>query len=132
MEVDVSRRFSAILLVLVLGFAAGPASVCAGWMATPEARMACCSEGAGCPMHPSDSDHSIALTQAQADRCCASSAERDAAPSTSGFTLSIGPGPAPVPFSFTEISRDRHTWRALVPIRGTHVPKHLLLSVFLV
>ena len=35
-------------LALTLGLMAGNAAICAGWMPTPEARMACCAEGGEC------------------------------------------------------------------------------------
>ena len=68
------RRLHAIGLILAL--VAGNGAVCAGWAPTPEARMACCSEGGDCPMHMGDGHHSEGAnlpTQAQADSCCASS-----------------------------------------------------------
>ena len=68
------RRLSAAVLAMVIATANG--AVCAGWMPTPEARMACCSEGGACPMHKGESHSSGServLTQAQADSCCASS-----------------------------------------------------------
>ncbi len=42
-------------LALTFGLMAGNAAICAGWMPTPEARMACCADGAECPMHKGDS-----------------------------------------------------------------------------
>ena len=45
------RRTAALVVVLTLG-AAGWAE-CAGWQATPEARMACCLGSGDCPMHGS-------------------------------------------------------------------------------
>ena len=65
-----SRR--AAVLVLTLALVVGNAALCAGWAATPEARMACCAKEAECPMHKSDSsdtDGHHVVTQAQADRC---------------------------------------------------------------
>jgi predicted carbohydrate-binding protein with CBM5 and CBM33 domain len=122
MAVRFSRRLSVVLLTLAL--AAGQAGVCAGWMATPEARMACCSE---------DGQTRI-VTQAEADRCCAASEREDSAPSPAGpgifVTLAVAlspiPGLLPAPEAHADI------WRASVPIPTGHVPKHVLLSVFLV
>jgi DNA-binding transcriptional ArsR family regulator len=129
-----SRRLSAVVLVTAL--AAANAAVCAGWMPTPEARMACCSKGA-CPMHESDSDETSSrqvVSQAQADTRCASSERDDAAPSSSPFVLlvSLDAIRSPVQFVLPEAVAAFHASQTVVPLRGTHVPKHLLLSVFLV
>ena len=134
MVVSFSRRLSAVLLTLAL--AAGQAGVCAGWMASPEARMACCSDDGPCPMHRSESqDESIrVLTQAEADRCCAASEQDDSAPSPTGpaFFVALAIALSPVPALIPDPPAHVELWRASVPIRTTHVPKHLLLSVFLV
>ena len=69
-----TRRLVAVLGVI--GLCAGNVAVCAGWRATPEARMACCQDEASCPMHKSESHGSQSeqhVTQAQADNCCAGS-----------------------------------------------------------
>ena len=134
MVVSFSKRLSAVLLTLAL--AAGQAGVCAGWMATPEARMACCSDDGPCPMHKSESEDgpTRVVTQAEADRCCAASEHEDSTPSQSNaaffVTLAVAlipvPGLLPAPEAHAEI------WRASVPIPTGHVPKHVLLSVFLV
>ena len=50
------RRLAAV--ILTMGLLAGNAAVCAGWLATPEARMACCAEGGDCPMHKDESRRS--------------------------------------------------------------------------
>src|SRR5687767_13502336 len=103
-------------------------------MGTAEARMACCSEGDRCPMHTSHSDDSTAVSQVEADRCCAASERRDSAPSASAFVPAIVQGvvATPVPFAAPELRPHRDAWRTLVPISATAVPKHLLLSVFLI
>jgi len=75
------------------------------------------------------------LTQAEADSCCASSEREESSPSTPtlGAAISIavlGPGillPANVPALV--LSDD---WRTVSPLPTTPVPKHVLLSVFLV
>jgi hypothetical protein len=132
----VIRRLSVVLLAAVL--LAGNVAVCAGWMATPEARMACCSEGHECPMHEGDSHSSGSarvLTQAQADSCCASSERENSSQSSPTFVTAItaavlGVGmvlPASVPALVLS-----DAWRTSAPIPRASVPKHLLLSVFLV
>lgn len=131
-----SRRVASILLVVVV--AAGNAAVCAGWAPTPEARMACCSEGATCPMHKSEPHHTAAghgLTQAQADTCCALSERGNSSQSSQAYVSPItiavlGTGivlPATVP---SLVLSD--AWRTVTPIPRSAVPKHVLLSVFLV
>lgn len=131
------RCVSAVLLALALG--AGNAAWCAGWMPTPDARMACCSDEASCTMHQSHSDtHDVGskrvVSQAEADRCCAASEGDASVPSgsTVAFVVTLGLviGPVPAPIPQAEAHRD--LWRASVPIPAARVPKHLLLSVFLV
>jgi hypothetical protein len=131
----VIERLSAVLVCL--GLIAGNAAVCAGWLPTPEARMACCTGDEPCPMHKSDSDEHGAkrvISQAEADGCCASSEREDSAPSSSSFLSSLvfAPAPSPVPFATPNTDRATDVWRTLVPIPASHVSKHLLLSVFLV
>jgi hypothetical protein len=128
------------LATIALAFAlmAGNAAVCAGWMPTPEARMACCADGAECPMHKGDSHRSGSqrvLTQAQADSCCASSEDKTSNQSSPTFVAAItaavlGNGmvvPASVP---PLVLSD--AWRTSAPLPVAPVAKHVLLSVFLV
>ncbi|HWV94592.1 MAG TPA: hypothetical protein VNZ24_09750 [Vicinamibacterales bacterium] len=132
---SLARRASAIALSIAL--AAGQAAVCAGWMPTPEARMACCSDGS-CPMHKGDSHQSAServLSQAQADSCCASSQDRNSNQSNPTVAAAItaavlGAGivfRADVPALVLSDG-----WRTSAPRRVAPVPKHVLLSVFLV
>ena len=130
---NLSRRFSAAVVILAL--AVGNAAICAGWMPTREARMACCAEGA-CPMHKSDSHESLSrrgVSQAQADSCCAASERDEAAPSSLSFvsSMTLAVVASPVPF-LPEALTLSTGWPTQAPIPGTHVPKHLLLSVLLV
>jgi hypothetical protein len=106
-------------------------------MATPEARMACCSDDGPCPMHRSESEDdgsTRVVSQAEADRCCAVSQQDDSAPSPSnpGFSLTLAIVISPVPVLIPEPEAHADIWRASVPIPAARVPKHLLLSVFLV
>ena len=129
-----TRRLPALALSLAL--VAGNTAVCAGWAATPQARMACCAAADACPMHAADTHRAPeqVITQAEADSCCAAS-EGDKSGSTPivAAALSIavlGPGiilPITVP---AFVLRD--SWRTVIPIPSTPVAKHLLLSVFLV
>jgi hypothetical protein len=134
--VSLIGRLVALATVLTLGV--GNLAVCAGWQATPEARMACCMNGPSCPMHKADAHYSESkrvLSQTQADDCCAAASNRhdSAAPNasfaSSGALVLIPvamalPAPQPVPAL--------QGWRALVPLPVSPVPKHLLLSVLLV
>ena len=130
------RRISVLMLMLALVDA--HVAVCAGWEATPEARMACCSEGHECPMHKGDAQSfgsARVLTQAQADSCCASAEGQNSNQSNPSFVTAItaavlGVGvvmPANVPALVLS-----DAWRTSAPIPIAPVPKHVLLSVFLV
>ena len=130
------HRFAA--LALTFGLMAGNAAVCAGWMATPEARMACCADAAGCSMHNGASHRASSerlVTQAQADSCCAAAEGQNSNQSNPSFATAItaavlGVGvvlPANVPALVLSDG-----WRTSAPIAIASVPKHVLLSVFLV
>jgi hypothetical protein len=129
------RRIAAFVAVLALG--AGNIAVCAGWQPTPDARMACCMDDAGCPTHTADRhDHSSkrAASQSRADSCCATAAQRrDSAAAVSRFADSSFVALVPLD-TFTASPRVfmSQQWRALVPLPASSTPKHLLLSVFLV
>ena len=131
---SLARRAGAIIAILTLSV--GNLAMCAGWQATPEARMACCASGTSCPMHKSE-HHAASpapLNQAQADACCASASdrnERSAATTTSALGNSAAlPAVSTVVVPVTTPALQQ--WRALVPLPGPPVPKHLLLSVLLV
>ena len=127
----------AIALVAVLTITAGSWAECAGWQATPEARMACCVEGAACPMHNRavpGSDSTAIVSQAEADSCCAASDRDDSSPSSPNFVpaVSVATVASPVLLVVPPTRASFDLWRALAPLPGTQVPKHLLLSVFLI
>ena len=131
-----ARRLRAIGLILAL--ATGNAAVCAGWAPTPEARMSCCSKGGECPMHKEgahQSDGSDLVTQAQADSCCAAS-ERDQSnqPSPTFVVVISGAvlGPGVIVPAMTPALALSEAWRTVAPVPLAPVPRHLLLSVFLV
>jgi hypothetical protein len=134
--VTTSRHIAAFVACLAL--CAGNVAVCAGWQATPEARMACCMDGATCPMHESNNhQHSSkhGVSQAQADSCCASAAQRhDASAAGSTFAASGAVALVPVAAMFNPpiTLSPEQGWRALVPLPVSSTPKHLFLSVLLV
>lgn len=133
--VSLIRRLTALTSVLTL--CVGSVAVCAGWRATPEARMACCRDEASCPMHKSESHGSRSkhhVTQAQADNCCAGSERNDSATTRTSFVASgiVALVPATIPLVAIPAVPAVQEWRALVPLRVSAVPKHLLLSVILV
>ena len=125
-------------LAITFGLMAGNAAICAGWMPTPEARMACCADGVECPMHKGDSHRSGSArvpTQAQADSSCAASEGKTSSQFNPTFDVAItvavlGAGtvlPANVPALVLSDG-----WRTSAPMPVAPVPKHVLLSVFLV
>lgn len=128
-------RVVALVAVLVMG--AGAWAECAGWQATPEARMACCVEGDACPMHnsaASRSDSTALVSQAEADSCCAASESDDSSPPASTLAMAVPPAPlaAELLAFVLPIALLRDSWRESVPLAGSQVPRHLLLSVFLI
>ena len=131
------RRTSALVVALTLGTAGW--AECAGWQATPEARMACCSGSGACPMHGSTetgAESRRVVTQAQADNCCAAANTGDSTPSAAAFSVSLSAALAnnppltiaPIPASPAPLG----AWRAHVPLQVRQVPRHVLLSVFLI
>jgi len=134
--VGLVQRLAAVALTFTL--VAGNAAMCAGWKPTAEARMACCADGVECPMHKGNSHRSGSgrvLTQAQADSCCASSEGKNSNQFGPTFVAAItavvlGDGiilPANVPALALS-----GAWRISAPIPLAPVPKHVLLSVFVV
>jgi hypothetical protein len=130
-----ARRVAAVAAVLTL--CVGNLAVCAGWQATAEARMACCTDGTSCPMHTSESRGSGSkrvISQAQADTCCAATSNRAQSSVVSSMFVLSTATPLPVapslivPVAVLALQQ----WRALVPPSVSPVPKHLLLSVLLV
>jgi hypothetical protein len=130
------RRTAAFVVALALA-GAGWAE-CAGWQASPEARMACCSGSGDCPMHgstePGGGSERV-LTQAQADSCCAASDTDDSTPSAGAFSLSLSAALIPSTlYTLAPITAPPafDAWRTHVPLPIGQVSKHVLLSVFLI
>jgi hypothetical protein len=82
--------------------------------------------------HRSDIEHSV--TQAQADDCCAGSERGQSSTTNSAFALSasVAFAPAIVPLIAPSNVPALQDWRAFVLLPVPPIPKHLLLSVFLV
>jgi hypothetical protein len=124
--------------VLCMALAAGNVAVCSGWSASAAARMNCCSDEGNCPMHadgaPGVSSHD-ALTQAQADACCAWSAPKRSNPSPSIVALSISAtvlGTVSAVSDAIALLVPREPSRAAMHLRDGAVRRHIVLSVFLV
>ena len=127
------RRIAALALITFLS--GGGSGLCAGWEGTAEARMACCTEGGTCPMHTSSADGMTeVVTQAEADSCCASSEGDDATPSSPAFVLAVALTPSLGPLAMEPPPGLLHlnAWRTSVRPPGSHVPRHVLLAVFLI
>jgi hypothetical protein len=126
-------RFAAVAVLIVL-----PTNLwaqCAGWQGTAEARMECCAQEEQCSMHTgTDASVSHTLTQKQADSCCALS---ERAPSTPSSSSQIAPVTlalvsTPVAVVLPDFEPLRNGSQSFVPIAPRPVPRHILLSVFLV
>jgi len=126
------RRVASVACLLALAQSA--VAQCAGWQATPAARLQCCQDGA-CPLHHRAGGVSRAqLTQAAADDCCARSQRHESSPSGTPFaatmTLAVLQPLPPVVLSLAPAMPLSAPWET--PSPPAHVPKHLLLSVLLV
>jgi hypothetical protein len=126
----VLKRFAAV--VCVLAFAQSAWAQCAGWQTTPEARRQCCENGV-CPLHHREKTPSRPhVTQAAADDCCAQSQRHESNSSGTVFaptmTFAVAQSLPPVVLTL-ETTRLSAPWET--PSPPAHVPKHLLLSVFL-
>jgi hypothetical protein len=123
-------RLAALALATVLSV--GNVAVCAGWAATPEARMACCVGSSDCPMHAGGHDHGR-MTQAEADSCCAAS-ETDRSQS-SPLTLAALSVPPVLPWTVAVLTDAARSSLRADPVAPPHLnqrARHLLLSVLLV
>ena len=129
------RRVLATSVGLML--MAGPVGLCAAATTTPEARMACCTDEDSCPMHKgsthsSDSHHQP--SQSQADQCCVVSNHDN--PNQSMLMHGLPSNPVLgtsvlLPLQVPALVRT-DAWRTAAPLLVTPVPRHLLLTVFLI
>jgi len=120
-----------VSLACVLAFAQGAWAQCAGWQRSAVARKACCG---ACPTSDRDASHrDHGATQQQADACCAASeprpSETPVAPPPSSFDGLVA-AREPIGHAVTAAAFSRIL--PFVHLRTSPVPKHLLLSVFLV
>ena len=112
--------------------ALGACGLCTGWDATAEARMAA---SATCPLHEASGDGvASGATQAAAARCCVASDQDESTPPESVFLprVDLGQAVSLVPVVVHPAVASFEARRSLRPPPGHHVPKHLLLSVFLI
>jgi hypothetical protein len=98
--------------------------------------MACCVEGVACAMHSAEEQDGIgrrAVTQAEADSCCAASEQDDASPTAKSLAAIVAPSPAAAsilllqPANTRAMARDRRA-----PDRALPVSRNVLLSVFII
>jgi hypothetical protein len=122
--------------MMILVLAGGHVAECEGWLATPEARMACCANEQECPMHKAGqhSSGSVRISQSDADQCCARSEPGDSMPTS--VKASAVDGPALILISLSGSLASPATWFDTPIERVSHPPtsrsRHVLLSVFLI
>jgi hypothetical protein len=126
-----------VTLIAIITLTFNTSAQCAGWQETAEARMACCANETECPMHPAGpggAQSPRSVTQSQADACCSLSEHSSSTPSASShdslYTLIAQSTLSTVPLLDT--APVNHTWHAVTAISAVPVPRHLLLSVFLI
>jgi hypothetical protein len=128
------NRLAVVAVLIVLPTSAW--AQCAGWQSTAEARMECCAHEEQCPMHKGTGG-SVAertVTQQEADTCCARS---ERVPSTPSSSSQIAPVTfvvvsTPPAVLLPDVAVLATHWESSVPIAASPVPRHVLLSVFLV
>jgi hypothetical protein len=128
----------AAALVLILAFGGASAAPCAGWETNAQARRDCCVDGK-CPDEVSNAtahsgSHPGTMTQAEADRCCAS-AEQKHQQSASQFVDSSFALSPPVELAVVESIAPLFPARIgpdLTPHPSPPTRLHVLFSVFLV
>ena len=134
-EVLTSFRRIAVF-VLAVGLVAGAWKPCAGWAPTPKARMSCCERTPMCPMHKrAGHGPRVAASQSDADACCAAAERRDTSQPSVSLAV-LAPTPVPVLAVFQELPSASTLWidshRPPPHPASRQLPRHLLLSVFLI
>jgi hypothetical protein len=127
------RRFCSF--ALLLAFFAPTAVDCAGWKPSAEARKACCAAGlcARDTIRPGAGSTPM-VSQSEADDCCAASETPESdSPSSAQATVIAAAEllPAVFPIAIDRAPAPRRFERVEPPQLGA-IPRHLLLSVFLV
>jgi hypothetical protein len=121
--------------VLLLALFVPAAAECAGWKPSAEARKACCAAGlcAKENARPGAGSKPI-VSQADADDCCAASETRESdTPSPTHGTLIPAAVLEPVTLAvLIELAPTSRPFERIEPPHTGPVPRHLLLSVFLV
>ena len=132
---NLRRRLLGVLAIVMM--VSGHLADCQGWMASPEARMACCAEGHECPMHTSadrQAGSANSADQADADRCCAASERGTSVPSsvsiTSASLVAVLPALSAVPDA--AVIAPYVEWLEAAPGPPPSLARHALLSVFLI
>ena len=126
-------RLVAVVVLVVLPTSAW--AQCAGWQGTAEARMECCAQEEQCPMHAGTAASvRHTLTQQQADTCCALSERASSTPSSASqiAPVTLALVSTPVAVVLPDFEPLTYGWQSFVPITASPVPRHILLSVFLV
>jgi hypothetical protein len=129
------RSLSALLLALALSL--GDPALCVGLMAQPDPPMACCADGQPCPMHAPDAEAAGSAhhrPERAPDDCCLLSGQPGAVPVASTTAVSAPHGVVSAVDSRRVDPVRAHAGpaHALEWSPGPHVPRHVLLSVFLV
>ena len=133
------RRLAALVLTALV--AVGNVAICDGWASTAEARMACCPGDRPCPMHQGrdeDEDEpgvTAVVTQAEADSCCGFAEQEQSGQSHESFASPVslavlGTGVVVPAMPPRLVLTD--DWRTRIPSPSSPVPKHVLLSTFLI
>ncbi len=122
--------------IVALVLTAGGVRLCAGWEATSDARMACCTKRSACAMRRGAPDSKATrVTQAQADACCAAADRPESTPSSAAIVLHpplVSVAALVVALASTTTLEPEWGSATSPPGFRTGVPRHLLLSVFLI
>lgn len=126
------RRVAASALILIVSV--GGLGCCAAWAASADAEMGRRADGDACPMHqaPNPDDTTTALQATES--CCPPVARADATPAVAPFApmTVLAPAVGPASFVVPSTGHPRQAQQAPAFVPGSPVPKHLLLSVFLI
>ena len=130
-----SLLWRVVSAIVALALTGGGVRLCAGSEATSDARMACCTKRSFCAMHRGHDSKAPGVTQAQADACCAGADRPESTPSSAAIV--VHPPLVSVAAVFIALPSPpapAREWGSATspPFVRTEVPRHLLLSVFLI